>query len=132
MPTPVILVSLKTDDGEGSALLACTGVKKDPLLTTHVILENVTGLLWPFEEKIVRVNQWSVNKKSINHWMFGQLHSREASLTLEDLERAKKVPRPPGTTPEQTLSNDVEAVEKLGAEPEEKRRGGKKKPSSKR
>lgn len=113
----IILVSLKTDDGEGSAILACTGIKKDPLLPDNRVLENVVGLLWPFGDQVLRVSQWSVNKKSINHWMVGQLHNRDdsGSLTLEDLEKARQAPHPPGTLPEQPLTNDVEGVEELKA-----------------
>lgn len=113
---PIMLVSLKTDDGKGSALLACTGIKKDPVVPDNRILENVVGLAWPYEGTMIRVSQWSVNKKSINHWMIGDVVPAQ-SLTMADLEEARRqVPRPPGTVPEQGLANDQRVVQAMLAE----------------
>lgn len=113
---PIMLVSLKTDDGRGSALLACTGIKKDPVVPDNRILENVVGLAWPYEGTMIRVSQWSVNKKSINHWMIGDVVPPQ-SLTLADLEDARRVvPRPPGTVPEQGLANDQRVVQAMLAD----------------
>jgi hypothetical protein len=107
----LIIVSLKTDNGKGSALVACTGIKKDPLLPDNRILENVQGVLWPIEGHYVRVSSWSVHKKLINHWMAGDVYNPN-SLTLEMLAKAKKEgpPVPQGQSPAIPISNEPEKL----------------------
>ena len=119
----IILVSLKSDNATGSAVLACTGLKKDPILSDNVILEGVRGLSWPFSGAFVKTQQWSVKKKSINWWMVGPLTS-SPEQTLELLKsQGKNVPHPIGTLPSEDLSNntaDLEALKKeLAEEPAE-------------
>jgi hypothetical protein len=112
-PVQLILVSLKSADEEGSAIVACHGIQPDPLLPDNVVLENVVGLSWPFQGKWVNVSMWSVRKDAINHWMVGPIQD-VPSLTPDMLDGGEfPIPHPPDTTPAKELVNDASEIETL-------------------
>jgi hypothetical protein len=111
----IILVSLKTDDPEkGSAKICCDSIKVDPLLPqTHLLLEGIKGLSWPFSGAWIDVQKWSVPRDTILNWMVGPLRD-QPSLTVAKLkEEGQDVPHPPGTLPSQDLDNDKVEITQL-------------------
>jgi len=111
----IILVSLKTDNAKGSAILACNAIKKDPLLTGNLILEGVRGLSWPFSGAFIKTTQWSVSEKSIHWWMVGQL-VEDVSLTLDMLKNADDIPHLVGTLPVGELNQNTADILALKSE----------------
>jgi hypothetical protein len=117
----LFLVLLKTDNERGSVVVACTGLQQDPMFPTHVILENVQALSWPFHGRFLEVQQWSVDKSVIINWMVGPL-KQAPDLTPDLLEgKEQDIPWPPKSKPSRDLG-DAEALREAGAtapQPEE-------------
>lgn len=100
----VFLVMLKTDGG-GTATLACTAIRPDPVFPTKVVLENIQALSWPFQGMFLHVQNWSVERELVVDWKAGPLKAVPIITAEMVAGKDQVIPRPPDSTPTLDLGN---------------------------
>jgi len=109
----VILVTLKTDGGPGSVTLACTDMKPDPIFSEKVMLGGIQAFSFPFNGKYLGVEQWSVNKDAVLHWMIGPIRNTFDLKPEMLFGKAEDVPHISESTPNAPLVSHPEIIDGL-------------------
>lgn len=115
----VFLVLVKADGG-GTATVACTELRPDPIFPDKVMLMNIIGVSWPYRNYWLKLENWSIEKSSVLNWMAGPLRE-EFQMGLDNLQgEPPKTPWAPGSLPNEVLVNHQEEVEALVNRPDQK------------